>query len=150
MKIYNEDLTKEIQEQDIDYSKYKLVDAKRFVRHHEAVAEVKEQFHYETIREYPNGGKDVKKVIDVEYVEPKEAYDEYEDVLKIEPLNETELLNLELGDLYAWFDEYDNQVKQYTRCQRMGIAYDKDIVELDNQAKVNAERITEIRNLLKQ
>ena len=91
MKIYNEDLTKEIQEQDIDYSKYKLVDAKRFVRHHEAVAEVKEQFHYETIREYPNGGKDVKKVIDVEYVEPKEAYDEYEDILKIEPLSAEEL-----------------------------------------------------------
>ena len=60
-----------------------------------------------------------------------------------------ELLNSELGNLYSWFEEYDNQVKQYNRCQRMGIAYDKDIEELDNQAKVNAERITEIRNLLK-
>lgn len=63
--------------------------------------------------------------------------------------SEKELLNVELSNLYSWFEEYDNQVKQYNRCQRMGIAYDKDIEELDNQAKVNAERITEIRNLLK-
>ena len=56
-----------------------------------------------------------------------------------------ELLELELRNLYTWFEEYDNQVKQYNRCQRMGIAYDKDIEELDNQARVNADRITEIR-----
>ena len=65
-----------------------------------------------------------------------------------EPTQE-EILNSELSDLYVWFEEYDNQVKQYQRCQRLGIEYDRDIVELDNQAKVNAERITEIRNLLK-
>ena len=56
-----------------------------------------------------------------------------------------ELLELELIDLYKWFEEYDNQVKQYNRCQRLGIEYDKDIKQLDNQAKVNADRITEIR-----
>lgn len=61
-----------------------------------------------------------------------------------------ELLNSELNDLYAWFEEYDNQVKQYNRCQRLGIEYDKDIKQLDNQAKVNAERITEIREILNQ
>ena len=61
-----------------------------------------------------------------------------------EPTQE-ELLELELRSLYAWFEEYDNQVKQYNRCQRLGIAYDKDIKQLDNQAKVNADRITEIR-----
>ena len=60
-----------------------------------------------------------------------------------------ELLNSELRNLYTWFEEYDNQVKQYNRCQRLGIAYDKDIKQLDNQAKINAERITEIRSLLK-
>lgn len=65
-----------------------------------------------------------------------------------EPTQE-EILNSELSDLYVWFEEYDNQVKQYQRCQRLGIEYDRDIVELDNQAKTNAERITEIRNLLK-
>ena len=60
-----------------------------------------------------------------------------------------ELLSIELQKLYTWFDEYDNQVKQYSRCQRLGIKYDKDIEELDNQAKSKAERITEIRKILK-
>ena len=64
--------------------------------------------------------------------------------VKHEPTQE-ELLNSELGNLYSWFEEYDNQVKQYNRCQRLGIAYDKDIEELDNQARANANRITEIR-----
>ena len=64
--------------------------------------------------------------------------------VKHEPTQE-ELLNSELGELYAWFEEYDNQVKQYNRCQRMGITYDKDIKQLDNQARANANRITEIR-----
>ena len=58
---------------------------------------------------------------------------------------QNELLELELRSLYTWFEEYDNQVKQYNRCQRLGIAYDKDIKQLDNQARANANRITEIR-----
>lgn len=44
--------------------------------HHEAVEGVEEQSHYETIAEYPNGGKDVVKVIDVPGVEAQEAWDE--------------------------------------------------------------------------
>ena len=58
---------------------------------------------------------------------------------------QNELLELELRNLYTWFEEYDNQVKQYNRCQRLGVAYDKDIKQLDNQARSNANRITEIR-----
>lgn len=59
------------------------------------------------------------------------------------------ILEKELQEIGTWFTEYDNQVKQYERCQRLGIEYDKDINELDNQAKVNQERIREIRSLLK-
>lgn len=44
--------------------------------HHDAVAGVEEVSHYETIREYPNGGKDVKKVVDVKAVSAQDAYDE--------------------------------------------------------------------------
>lgn len=64
-------------------------------------------------------------------------------------VTEEELLRNELAELENWFLEYDNQVKQYSRCLRLGLEFDKDINELDNQAKINAERITEIRNLLK-
>ena len=58
---------------------------------------------------------------------------------------EKELLDKELYSLLKWFEEYDKQVMQYQRCKRLGIEFDKDINELDTQAKANAERITEIR-----
>ena len=48
--------------------------------HHDAVEGVKEVSHYETIAEYPNGGKDVQKVVDVPGVEAKDAWDEEEQV----------------------------------------------------------------------
>ena len=44
--------------------------------HHEAVEGVEEVWHYETVREYPNGGRDVEKVIDVPGVTAREAWDE--------------------------------------------------------------------------
>lgn len=46
------------------------------VVHHNAVERVEEESHYEVIAEYPNGGKDLKKVIDVAGVKAKDAYDE--------------------------------------------------------------------------
>ena len=48
--------------------------------HHDAVAGVEEVSHYETLAEYPNGGKDVQKVMDVPGVEAKDAWDEEEQV----------------------------------------------------------------------
>lgn len=44
--------------------------------HHDAVKAVEEVSHYETIAEYPNGGKDVRKVVDVPGVAAQDAYDE--------------------------------------------------------------------------
>lgn len=51
--------------------------------HYDEVLFVKEEGHYETIAEYPNGGKDVKWVIDVPGQEHQEAYDEYETILRL-------------------------------------------------------------------
>lgn len=44
--------------------------------HHEAVEGVQEVWHYETVAEYPNGGKDVQRVIDVHGVAARAAWDE--------------------------------------------------------------------------
>ena len=52
-----------------------LTDSTR-TEHHEAVEGVQEVWHYETVAEYPNGGKDVHKVVDVPGVEAKPARDE--------------------------------------------------------------------------
>lgn len=59
--------------------------------HHEAVEPVEEQYHYETISVYDNGGKDVKKVIDVKGVKAKDAYDEEVEIQRYILFTEDEL-----------------------------------------------------------
>ena len=72
-----------------------LVEEEVFVAHHPAVEAVREQWHYETVYEYLNGGKDVVKVVDVPGVEAKAAWDEYETIKRYVPYTEEELAALE-------------------------------------------------------
>lgn len=75
-----------------------LVQEEMFISHHEAVKAVEEQWHYETDRIYPNGGKDVRKVIDVPGVKAKGAWDEYETVLRYVRYTEEQLAELKKDD----------------------------------------------------
>lgn len=68
-----------------------LKEEKLFIQHHEATEAVNEEGHYEVIAEYPNGGKDVKWIIDVEAAEAEEAWDEYEDIYRYILYTEEEL-----------------------------------------------------------
>jgi hypothetical protein len=65
-----------------------------FVKHHKAVERVDEQWHYEVIATYPNGGQDVRKVVDVPGVEAVEAWDEYEDIERYIEYTEEELAQM--------------------------------------------------------
>ena len=71
-----------------------------------------------------------------EIVNEKEVWVEY---------TQKELAEQEISKLLEWFEEYDRQVSQYNRCIRTGVGFDKDIIELDRQADINAKRITELR-----
>ena len=72
MECYNENM--ELIENP-DLSLGYLKDSTR-TEHHEAVEGVQEIWHYETLAEYPNGGKDVRKVVDVPGVEAQAAWNE--------------------------------------------------------------------------
>ena len=72
-----------------------LSEEKFFIVHHEAIEPVVEQGHWETIAEYPNGGKDVEWVIDIAEVKAREAYDEYEDIYRYVLYTEDELDKIE-------------------------------------------------------
>lgn len=63
--------------------------------HHEAVEGVHEVWHYETVAEYPNGGKDVHKVVDVPGVEAKPARDEEIPIKIYVPYTQDELDRME-------------------------------------------------------
>ena len=49
---------------------------------HPAVEGVEELFHYETVAEYPNGGRDVRKIVDRQGVQAQEEWVEQVPILK--------------------------------------------------------------------
>lgn len=53
-----------------------------FIQHHDAIEEIQEEWHWNVIKEYDNGGKDVEKVVDVPAVEAQDEWDEYETILR--------------------------------------------------------------------
>mgnify|MGYP003313394110 CR=1 FL=1 len=96
MRIFDEN-DKEMQEYDpaLGY----VQEDRLLIKHHEAIEVVQEQGHYEVIAEYENGGKDVEWIVDVPAVEAKEAYDEYEDILRYTPFTAKELAEHRIAEL---------------------------------------------------
>ena len=63
--------------------------------HHESVEGVTEVWHYETVAEYANGGKDIRKVVDVPGVEAQAAWDEEIPIQIYVPYTQDELDRME-------------------------------------------------------
>lgn len=92
MEVYNEDKTKKLVDYDLDKG-YLKNDA--IIIHHKEIKGQKEEGHYEIVKEYPNGGKDEEWIVDKEYIEHKDAYDEKIDIQIYIPYTKEELDNFE-------------------------------------------------------
>ena len=77
MRVFNQDKTQELTTYDLN--KGRLIDdtIKRIIP---AIEGQEEQGHYETIAEYPNGGKDVEWVVDQPYIEAQPEREEVEEI----------------------------------------------------------------------
>ena len=73
MKIIDENGVELTEEPDLTLGR--LVEDAEII-HHDAVPGVEKVSHWVTTKTYPNGGRDVEEVIDVEPVAPMEAWDE--------------------------------------------------------------------------
>ena len=82
-----------------DYELGYLKPDRLFISRHESIDAVEEQGHWETIAEYPNGGKDVDWVIDIPGEPAKEAWDEYEDIQRFVKYTESELATRKIEEL---------------------------------------------------
>ena len=91
MEIYNGNMER-IENPDLSLGY--LTPGKR-TEHHAAVQGVAEQWHYETVAEYPNGGKDIRRVIDVPGVEARDAWDEEIAIQIYTPYTAEELAQME-------------------------------------------------------
>ena len=72
-----------------------LVEEQLFLEHHPKVEAVREKGHYETVAEYPNGGKDIRRVVDVPGMEAREAWDEEIAIQIYTPYTQDELDRME-------------------------------------------------------
>lgn len=88
MLVYNQSKTERLK--DFDRDKGELV-PDTIVIHHEAVDGVPAKGHYETIKEYPGGGKDVAWVEDEPAIEQRDAYDETINICVYVPYTEKQL-----------------------------------------------------------
>lgn len=105
MKVYNKEKTKELQEYDL--SKGYLQPDKLFIKHHN---KVEEKGHYEVIKKYANGGKDVKWVVDVEGID---EHDEYENIQVYIPYSNKELIEMQISKLKMKLADTDYQAIKY-------------------------------------
>lgn len=85
--------------ENVDNTKGHLVEESIVTKHHEAIEAVKEKGHWETVATYSNGGKDIEWVIDIPAVEAKEAYDEYEKILRFVEFTEEQLASIRINAL---------------------------------------------------
>ena len=96
MKIYNETKTEILE--NVDLTKGYLINDKIIIGTIPEQEEVKEQFHYE-YNEYPNGGKDRIKIIDVPYQPAKPETYEYEEIKIFIPYTEEEKAQMRIAEL---------------------------------------------------
>lgn len=104
MKIVNE-LFEIIQNPDLE--KGCLVPEQIVVAHHDEVPAVEEQSHMEVVAIYPNGGKDLCRVIDVPASPAVPAWDEYEEVMRYVTFTQAELNQSRITTLKAKLDATD-------------------------------------------
>lgn len=96
MKIFNQDKTKELS--NIDLGLGYLVDDKILVYTTPAQEAVEEEYHYE-YTEYPNGGRDRHKIIDVVGSPAIPETDVFEDVKVFIPYTTAELAEKRIAEL---------------------------------------------------
>ena len=111
MRVF--DLYKSYELTSYDTTKGYLKQDKLIIKHHNEVAETQEQGHYETIKTYDNGGKDVMWVVDIPKVEHQDAYDEYEDILVYVPYTDKELAEREIETLKRNLTDTDYQAIKF-------------------------------------
>ena len=164
MRIFNEDKTvqmylKEDRVEDGDFidipeslicdlSKGKL-ENDTLIEHIPEQQEIQEQWHYRTIKEYPNGGKDVEKVIDVVGQPYIAEHDEVEDILVYKPYTEQEIKVIEnnnrISELKQKLQETDYKaikyaegelsVEEYAETKAQRRAWREEINKLEEELK---------------
>ena len=138
MRIFNKDKTIELTEVDesLGYLKEDVIDTEI-----PEEAAVEEKWHYEVVKEYPNGGKDVRKVIDVEGKPYVPAHVEREEILVYIPYTKEELERMaaerEISELKQKLHNTDYQAIKFAE----GMLSAEEYAEMRAQRQAWRDRI---------
>ena len=145
MKIYNQEKTEILENADLEKG-YLIEDT--LTTHIDYVAPIQEVGHYETIREYPNGGKDVKWVVEVQGVKEVPEHDTVEQIQVYIPYTAEELQKMadekEIAELKQYLADTDYQV---IKCYDRGLVYATEYPEDFVKRQQARDRINELLNL---
>lgn len=151
MKVYNQDKTQILTEYDLNKGELVLDKLEHLIK---KVDGVEEQGHYETIAEYPNGGKDVQWVVDVAGVQAVEEHTEYEDIMVYVPFpevpltevapTEKELTEREIGELKQQLIDMDYKTSKYVD----GDYTEAEWQEIVAERKAIREKIRELEKIV--
>lgn len=114
--------------------------------HHDAVEKVEEEGHYEVVKEYDNGGKDVRWIVDKEGVEARDAYDEYENILRYVLYTEKELAAIEIENLKNELSNGDYKIIKCIEAQLVNEELPYDITLLHENREILRARINELES----
>lgn len=138
MKVYNETKTEILTSYDLTKGYLK---EDTLTIHHAAVKERRGQYHYKTIKEYPNGGKDVEEICDIEPIEARDEYYEELNVYVYIPYTERELKQMEIKsrimELQNLLASWDYKTSKYAD----GDYTDEEWAEIVAQRKAWREEI---------
>ena len=141
MRVFNKEKTYELYSYDLERGY--LSDDKLFLKHHPAISGSTGKFHYVVSKTYANGGKEMKKVWDIEPIKAQEAYDEYEDIKVYIPYTEKELAEIEIKQLKDKLHETDYQAIKYAEGELSFEQYQS----MKNQRKQWIERINYLEKI---
>lgn len=141
MRVFDETKTTELTDYDLEKGYLRDDVLETEIPEQQAV---EEKFHYENVREYPNGGKDVEKVIDVEGKPYVPAHTEREDIYVYIPYTDEELEQMsamrEIALLKASLSETDYKAIKFAE----GLISEADYAEVKAQRQAWRERINEL------
>lgn len=140
MRVF--DVRKEYELLNYDLEKGYLKGDKLFIRRHPEVYGTEEVGHYETVKEFANGGKEVEWVVDVPYVPYQAAYDEYEDIQVYVPYNDKELAVREIETLKRNLADTDYQAIKYAE----GVMSESEYIPFKSQREVWRYRINYLQS----
>ena len=141
MRIFDETKTVELTEYDLTkgYLKPDVIETEM----PEQLA-IEEQFHYEVVKEYENGGKDIQKVIDVEGKPYVPAYTDIEEIHIYIPYTEKELeekaASREIAELKSRLAETDYKAIKYAE----GFIVESEYAPIRAERQSWRERIGEL------